>query len=220
MTTRTERTTVKRMADRGDYDRATIDAILDEAIVCHVGTIENGTPMVIPTLHARLGDHLLLHGSVASRMLRSARQQEICVTVTLVDGFVLARSAFHHSINYRSVVILGRPEVVPLEEKAAALDHLVERLVPGRLPHLRPMTDAEVKATAILRLPITEASAKVRTGPPGDNDEDYDLPIWAGVLPIVTTYGEPQTDPAMRFDIDVPDHVTSYGRPGGNGATR
>ena len=212
MSLQTERTTVKRLGDRGAYDRETIDAILDEAVICHVGTVEHGVPMVIPTLHARVEDHLILHGSAASRMLRTARSQEICVTVTLVDGFVLARSAFHHSMNYRSVVVLGRPEVVPPDEKAAALDALVERLIPGRLPSLRPMTDKEVKATAVLRLELTEASAKVRTGPPGDDEEDYDLPIWAGVLPVETTYGEPITDPAMRFDLDVPDHVSGYRR--------
>lgn len=213
--TQSDRTTVKRLGERGRYDRTTIDPIIDEAIICHVGTVENGTPMVIPTLHARIDDHLILHGSPASRMLRSAKLQEICVTITLVDGFVLARSGLHHSMNYRSVVILGRPEVVPNEDKAAALDALVERLVPGRIPHIRAMTDKEVQGTAILRLPITEASAKVRTGPPVDDDEDYELPIWAGVLPVATTYGEPITDPAMRFDVAIPDHVTGYDRRSG-----
>ncbi|MGB5758547.1 MAG: pyridoxamine 5'-phosphate oxidase family protein [Acidimicrobiales bacterium] len=218
-TTRTDRTTVKRLGERGRYDRAVIDPIIDEALICHVGTVEDGLPMVIPTLHARIDDHLILHGSPASRMLRSAKQTEICVTITLVDGFVLARSALHHSMNYRSVVILGRPEVVPKHEKAAALDALVERLVPGRLPHLRAMTDEEVKATSVLRLPITEASAKVRTGHPVDDDDDYELPIWAGVLPIETTYGPPLTDPAMRSQVPVPDHVLHYARPGGHPTT-
>jgi nitroimidazol reductase NimA-like FMN-containing flavoprotein (pyridoxamine 5'-phosphate oxidase superfamily) len=209
----TERTTVKRTPSRGHYDRATVDPIIDEAVLCHVGTVENGIPIVIPTLHARIDDQLILHGSPASRMLRSGRDQEICVTITLVDGFVLARSALHHSMNYRSVVIIGRPEVVPPDEKAAALDALVERLVPGRLPFLRPMTDQEVKGTLVLRLPITEASAKVRTGPPVDEEADYELPMWAGVLPVTTTYGEPETDPSMRFDTEVPEHVTGYRRP-------
>ena len=215
MSTQTERTTVKRIPERGEYDRETIDQILDEAVICHVGTVEDGMPMVIPTLIARIGDHIILHGSPASRMLRSAKMQEICVTVTLVDGYVLARSALHHSMNYRSVVVLGTPEVVPVEEKAAALDALVEHLTPGRLPYLREMTDKDVKGTAILRLAITEASAKVRVGPPGDEEEDYDLPIWAGVLPIKTAYGPPETDPAMRSDEPVPDHVTNFG--GANG---
>ncbi len=171
--------------------------------------------MVIPTLHARIDDHLLLHGSVASRMLRAAAAQEICVTVTLVDGFVLARSAFHHSMNYRSVVILGTPEVVPDDQKPAALDALTEALVPGRLPFLRPMTDKEVRATSVLRLPITEASAKVRTGPPIDDEEDYELEMWAGVLPVSTTYGKPLIDPGSRFpEAEVPRHVSGYQRPG------
>ncbi len=216
MSTQTERTTIKRMGERGEYERDTIDRILDEAVICHVGTVEDGMPMVIPTLIARIGDHIILHGSPASRMLRSAKMQEICVTVTLIDGYVLARSALHHSMNYRSVVILGTPEVVPAEEKAATLDALVEHLTPGRIPYLREMTDKEVKATAILRLSITEASAKVRTGPPGDDEEDYDLPIWAGVVPIKTAYGPPETDPAMRSEVPIPDHVTNFG--GANGS--
>lgn len=211
MTVQTDRTTVKRLADRGRYERETIDAILDEAYLCHVGVVVDGSPVVIPTLHARLGDHLILHGSPASRMLRSATTQEVCVTVTLIDGFVLARSAFHHSINYRSVVVLGQAEkVTAADEKAAALDALVEKLAPGRIPSLRPMSEQEVRATTVIRLPITEASAKVRTGPPGDDEEDYELPIWAGVVPLVTTYGEPITDPSMRMDVPVPDHVTRF----------
>ncbi len=217
-TTQTDRTTVKRIGERGHYDRAVIDPIIDEALLCHVGTIEHGIPMVIPTLHARIGDHLILHGSPASRMLRSAKKAEICVTITLVDGFVLARSALHHSMNYRSVVILGQPETMTGPDKAAALDALVERLVPGRLPHLRAMTDEEVRATSVLRLPITEASAKVRTGPPVDDEEDYELPIWAGVLPIQTTYGPPITDPAMRSEVAVPEHVLGYRGPTGPSA--
>ena len=216
MSTQTDRTTVKRIGERGAYDRDTIDQILDEAILCHVGTVEDGMPMVIPTLVARIGDYILLHGSPASRMLRSAKMQEICVTVTLVDGYVLARSALHHSMNYRSVVILGTPEVVPEGEKVAALDALVERLTPGRLPYLREMTDKEVKGTSILRLKITEASAKVRSGPPSDDEEDYELPIWAGVLPVKTAFGAPQTDPAMRTEVPIPDHVTDF--QGANGA--
>jgi nitroimidazol reductase NimA-like FMN-containing flavoprotein (pyridoxamine 5'-phosphate oxidase superfamily) len=211
--TQSERTTVKRVPNRGHYDRSVIDPIIDEAMVCHVGIVHDGGPIVIPTLHARVDDHLILHGSPASRLLRSARQQEICATITLVDGFVLARSAFHHSMNYRSVVVVGQPEEVPADEKWDALDALVERLVPGRLPFLRPMTDKEVRATSVLRLPLTEASAKVRTGPPVDEPEDYELPIWAGVLPITTGYGPVENDPAMTEDLEVPDHVTAYARP-------
>lgn len=213
--TQSDRTTVKRLPDRGHYDRATIDAILDEAIMCHVGTVEDGLPMVIPTLHARDGDHLLIHGSAAARMLRTARTQQICVTVTLVDGFVLARSGMHHSMNYRSVVLLGQPELVEGDDKVRALDRIVEQLVPGRLDQLaaRPMTDKEIRATTVLRLPITEASAKVRTGPPSDDAEDYELPIWAGVLPITTTYGPAIPDPAMTHDLEVPANIADYRRP-------
>lgn len=215
MSLQSNRTEVKRLADRGHYDRATIDAILDEAILCHVGTVQDGMPMVIPTLHARDGDHLLIHGSVAARMLRTATTEPICVTVTLVDGFVLARSGMHHSMNYRSVVLLGQPELVEGDDKVRALDRIVEQLVPGRLDQLasRPMTDKELRATTVLRLPITEASAKVRTGHPVDDDEDYDLPIWAGVLPINTTYGPAIPDPAMSQDLEVPANIAGYRRP-------
>ena len=210
MSVQTERTTVRRAAARGSYDRDTIDQILDEAYVCHVGVVHDGTPIVIPTLHVRDGNHLLIHGSPASAMLRQAPKREICVTVTLVDGFVLARSAFHHSINYRSVVVIGTPEIVPAEDKEAALDLIVDQLVPGRRASLRPMTEKEVKGTTVLRLPITEASAKCRSGMPIDDEADYDLPIWAGVVPVATTYGEPLTDPAMRMDVDVPEHARHF----------
>lgn len=205
-----DRIAIRRMPERGIYDREVIDAILDDSYLCHVGIVADGVPIVTPTLHARVGDHLLLHGSPASRMLRSAKTQEICVSVTLVDGFVLARSALHHSMNYRSVVIIGRPEIVPDEEKAAMLDALVEHLTPGRIPFLRPMQEKEVKATTILRLSLDEASAKVRTGPPGDDEEDYELPIWAGVVPVTSTYGTPETDPAMRMEVEVPDHAINF----------
>ncbi len=205
-----EHTRIKRAPQRAVYDEETVHAILDEAVVCHVAVIVDDRPIVIPTLHARVGDQLLLHGSPASRMLRTAKTSEICVSVSLLDGWVLARSALHHSMNYRSVTIVGRPEEVPAEEKAAMLDALVERLVPGRIPFLRPMTEKEVKGTTILRLPIADAAAKVRTGPPIDDEEDYDLPIWAGVVPVTTTLGEPETDPAMRMAVEIPDHVHTF----------
>lgn len=204
------RTTVKRMPERANYDTETIYSILDESYICHVGIVIDDQPIVIPTLHARIGDQLILHGSPASRMLRTAKTQEICVTTTLVDGWVLARSALHHSMNYRSVTVMGRPEVVPEDEKMPVLDALVERLVPGRIDHIRPMTEKEARATTVLRLPITEASAKIRTGPPGDDEEDYDLPIWAGVVPLVTSYGTPETDPAMRMDVEIPEHAMRF----------
>ncbi|MCP3992475.1 MAG: pyridoxamine 5'-phosphate oxidase family protein [Actinomycetia bacterium] len=210
MTLQSDRTTIKRVSERAAYDRETVYSILDDSYLCHVGVVVDDLPIVLPTLYARLDDHLLLHGSPASRLLRTAKKQEICVTVTLVDGFVLARSALHHSMNYRSVTIIGQAEVVPAEEKANALNVLVEHLTPDRIPYLRPMLDSEVKMTSVLRLPIEEASAKVRTGPPGDEEEDYDLPIWAGVVPVTPHYGEPETDPAMRMEVDIPDHVKAF----------
>jgi len=208
-----ERTEIKRLPHRGHYDRATIDAILDEAFVCHVGIVVDGSAVVMPTLHARDGDHLLLHGSPASRLLRAGPSQDVCVTVTLVDGFVLARSAFHHSVNYRSVILFGKPEKVEGAEKAAALDTIVEQLVPGRVESLRPMTAKEIAGTTVLRVPIDEASAKIREGWPVDDDEDYDFPVWAGVIPVTTVFGDPQTDPGMRMELPVPDCASHYRRP-------
>ena len=176
---------VKREPQRGVYDRATIDAILDEALVCHLGFVVDGQPYVIPTLHARVGDLLYVHGSAASRMLRNAAADaRICVTVTLLDGLVLARSVFNHSIDYRSVVVLGTPTLVPEDEKREALRAFTEHVAPGRWDEARQPTEQELKATWILSVPLDEASAKVRTGPPEDEPEDLDLPVWAGVVPI------------------------------------
>lgn len=205
--------TAVRYAARGAYDRGTIDAVLDEALLCHVGFIDRGSPVVIPMLHARTGDDLLLHGSPATRMFRLLkRSPEVCVTVTLVDGLVLARSAFHHSANYRSVVVYGRPEPVEdLDRRRAALDAFVDKLVPGRREHLRPMTTKEVRGTAVVRIPIGEASAKLRTGPPVDDDADYALPIWAGVIPMSTVHGDPIPDPRQHEDAMMPDHVAFFG---------
>jgi nitroimidazol reductase NimA-like FMN-containing flavoprotein (pyridoxamine 5'-phosphate oxidase superfamily) len=177
---------VKREPQRGAYDRETIDAILDEALVCHLGFAVDGQPYVIPTLHARVGDLLYVHGSAASRMLRHAASDvRICVTVTLLDGLVLARSVFNHSIDYRSVVVLGTPSLVEdVDEKREALRAFTEHVAPGRWDEARRPTDQELKATWILSVPLDEASAKVRTGPPEDDAEDMDLPVWAGVVPI------------------------------------
>jgi nitroimidazol reductase NimA-like FMN-containing flavoprotein (pyridoxamine 5'-phosphate oxidase superfamily) len=177
---------VKREPQRGAYDRETIDAILDEALVCHLGFAVDGQPYVIPTLHARVGDRLYVHGSAASRMLRhAAADARICVTVTLLDGLVLARSVFNHSIDYRSVVVLGTPTLVEdVTEKREALRAFTEHVAPGRWEEARQPTDQELKATWILSVPLDEASAKVRTGPPEDEPEDMDLPVWAGVVPI------------------------------------
>jgi nitroimidazol reductase NimA-like FMN-containing flavoprotein (pyridoxamine 5'-phosphate oxidase superfamily) len=180
---------VKREPQRGVYDRETIDAILDEALVCHLGFAVDGQPYVIPTLHARVGDRLYVHGSAASRMLRHAASDvRICVTVTLLDGLVLARSVFNHSIDYRSVVVLGTPTLVEnVDEKREALRAFTEHVAPGRWEEARQPTDQELKATWILSVPLDEASAKVRTGPPEDEPEDMDLPVWAGVVPIHLT---------------------------------
>jgi uncharacterized protein len=176
---------VRREPHRGRYDRQTIDAILDEALLCHLGFEVDGQPYVIPTLHARVGDTVYVHGSAASRMLRQlAGGIRVCLTVTLFDGLVLARSVFNHSVNYRSVVLLGTAQLVPDDEKLEALHALTEQLAPGRWEEARQPTAKELKATWILALPIEEASAKVRGGPPEDDPEDEHLPVWAGVVPV------------------------------------
>lgn len=211
----TERTTLKRIPERGHFDRDTLNAIIDEAMICHVGIVdEHGRPVVIPTFHGRDGNDLLIHGSAAGRLLRTARNSEVCVTITLIDSLVLARSAFHHSANYRSVVIFGVPEQITDDEEAdAALNVLVEALVPGRMSEVRPNTTKEVRATLTLRLPITEASAKIRNGPPVDDEEDMDAEVWAGLLPIATTFGEPVTAADMRHDLPPSASAANYRRP-------
>jgi nitroimidazol reductase NimA-like FMN-containing flavoprotein (pyridoxamine 5'-phosphate oxidase superfamily) len=202
----TPRTRVRRLPPRGHYDRATIDAILDEALVSHLGFAVDGQPYVIPTLHARLGDHVYVHGSAASRALEQlASGIPACLTVTLVDGIVLARSIFNHSINYRSVVVLGSAvEIDEPDEKLAALAAFSERILPGRWDEVRPPTRKELKATSILRLPLDEASAKVRSGPPGDDEPDYAIPVWAGVIPTALVQGTPVADPKLAFDLPAP----------------
>jgi uncharacterized protein len=180
-----KRIRIKREPQRGRYDRETIDLILDEALLCHLGFEIDGQPYVIPTLHARVGDKLYVHGSAASRMLRHlAGGVRVCVTVTLFDGLVLARSVFNHSVNYRSVVLLGTATLVEGDEKSAALRALTEQLAPGRWDEARQPTAKELKATWILSVPIAEVSAKVRNGPPEDEPEDEELPVWAGVVPV------------------------------------
>lgn len=212
--TPTARTRVKRIPDRGKYDRDTVFAILDEGLVCHVGFTVDGQPFVIPTLFARVADQLYLHGSAASRMLRTlAGGVQVCVTVTLIDGLVLARSAFHSSMNYRSVVVLGRASVVEgREEKLKALGAFTEHVARGRWNDVRQPNDSELKQTMVLALPLEEVSAKVRTGGPKDDPEDYDLPIWAGVLPLPVVPGAPIPDPQLRFALDPPPYVTHYSR--------
>ena len=213
-TTQTKRTKVKRLPDRGRYDRETIDAILDEGFICHVGFVVEGQPYVIPTGYARVGDHIYIHGSAASRMLRNLSQGiDICLTVTLIDGLVLARSAFHHSINYRSVVILGKAELVSdVGEKNAALEALTEHIVPGRWAEVRWPNELELKATTVLKLPIDEASAKIRTGDPKDDEEDYAMDVWAGVLPLELRTGEPIADTRQNSSSMVPAYVKNYRR--------
>ena len=200
------------MAKRGVYDRDTVNAILDEALICHVGFVADGQPFVIPTIHTRIDDAVYFHGAAANRMLRSMRDGvEVCVTVTLLDGLVMARSAFHHSMNYRSAVILGTATAVTDEvEKRRILDALVEHVCRGRSSEARKANQAELKQTLVLRLPIEEASAKVRTGPPSDDEEDYALPVWAGVLPLALTPSAPITDD--RSKAPVPQYLSAYRR--------
>lgn len=203
------RTTVRRLAERGAYDRETVRAILDAAFVCHVGFVDEGHPFVIPTLYARDGERLLLHGSPGSRMLRVLRAgAEVCLTVTILDGLVLARSAFHHSVNYRSVVVLGRAlPVTERNEKLTALERLVEHIQPGRAADARPPNEAELRQTEVLALPLDEASAKIRVGPPKDEPDDYALPVWAGVVPLSLVRGEPVDDRRLIDGVALPDYL-------------
>ncbi len=189
----TDRTRVRRLPDRGAYDRDTIRAILDAGFVCHVGIVDGESPVVIPTAYARVGDFIVLHGSSKSRlMMVLGAGGEACVTVTHVDGFVMARSAFHHSINFRSVIVYGRGEAIVDEAgKCAALESFMERVHPGRWREVRPPSPQELKATGVVRIPIEEASAKLRAGGPLDDPEDLALDVWAGVVPLVTTRAEP-----------------------------
>jgi nitroimidazol reductase NimA-like FMN-containing flavoprotein (pyridoxamine 5'-phosphate oxidase superfamily) len=210
----TPRTTLKRLPKRGSHERETINQILDEGFICHVGFASEGQPFVIPTGYARLGDNLIIHGSQASRMLRALKTGlDVCVTVTLIDGLVLARSAFHHSMNYRSVVIFGRASLIEEREaKLAALFALSEQMIPGRWKEVREPTEAELQQTTVLSLPIDEASAKIRTGPPLDDESDYAMNVWAGVLPMQLTTVAPIADPRLPANIKVPDYVGSYRR--------
>lgn len=212
--TPTERTRVRRLPDRGKYDSETVFAILDEAFICHVGFVADGQPFVIPTGYARVGETLYIHGSAASRMLRTLSEGvQVCVTVTLLDGLVLARSAFHHSMNYRSVVILGRATSVEEPgEKMRALEALTNHIVHGRWDDVRLPTEAEMKATTVLALPLEEVSAKVRIGPPKDDAEDYALPIWAGVVPLRLAPGAPIPDPKLEQKIEPPAYARNYSR--------
>jgi uncharacterized protein len=206
---KTPRTKLRRLPKRGAHDRATMDAILDEALMAHLGFVHDGRPAVIPTLHARVGDEVYVHGSSASRALRAlATGVDVCLTVTLLDGLVLARSAFHHSVNYRSVVLYGIAQpVVDREQKAQALEAFTEKLLPGRWPDVRWPTAKELKATSVLTLPIDEGSAKVRTGPPVDDEEDYARDTWAGVVPLQLQPLAPVPDPRLSAGIPEPPYL-------------
>jgi nitroimidazol reductase NimA-like FMN-containing flavoprotein (pyridoxamine 5'-phosphate oxidase superfamily) len=209
-----DRSRVRRIPKRGAYDRVTIDAILDEGLICHAGFVVGGQPFVIPTLYARDHDRVLVHGSAASRMLETlATGVDLCITVTLADGLVVARSAFHSSMNYRSVMLLGRARVVDEPAaKMAALRALVEHLIPERWDDCRLPNDQEMKATLVLEMPIDEASAKVRTGPPLDEEEDFATGYWSGVLPFRDGTGTPVPDPTLTPGIDMPAYIKNYSR--------
>ncbi len=210
----TSRTTVRRLPKRGAYDRPTVYSILDEGFICHAAFVADGSPVVIPTGYGRDGDQLYLHGSAASRMLKTmAAGVDVCVAVTLVDGLVLARSAFHHSMNYRSVVVFGKAQLISEpEHKNRALRVIAEHITPGRWDEVRPPTLQELKATLVLALPLEEASAKVRTGPPIDDEEDYALPIWAGVLPLGLKAGAPLADERLTTALPVSESVVRWSR--------
>lgn len=209
--TQTDKNRVRRVPNRGAYDKETIHQIVDAALICHVGLVQDGAPVVIPTLHARRGDEILLHGATTSRLIQvAAAGHPLCLTMTLVDGLVLARSVFHHSVNYRSAVLFGRGQLVPDSEKMADLHCFTEKLLPGRWDDVRAPNAAEFKATAVVAVTIESASAKVRSGPPKDDEEDYALPVWAGVLPIHQQFGELESDSKLAEGITAPDYLVAY----------
>lgn len=204
----TERTRLRRLRERGTYDRDTIYAILDAQPLCHVGVVMDGAPLVMPTIQWREGDHVYWHASSGGRTLRAASQSDVCLTVSMLDGLVLARSGMHHSANFRSVMVFGQPRLInDEEEKTARLNAMIDHLYPGRSEIVRPMTAQEARATSVLSLPIEEASAKMRDGGVKDDEADYDLPIWAGVVPVRQVLGEPIPDPRNLPDVEMPEHV-------------
>ncbi|WP_084958956.1 pyridoxamine 5'-phosphate oxidase family protein [Thermoactinospora rubra] len=210
MLSTTPRTRLGREKQRGSSDRDDLYDVLDTGLVCHLGVVADGFPMVVPTGYGRIGDTLYLHGSTGARSLRAADGAQVCVTVTHLDGIVLARSIFNHSVNYRSAIVYGQARLVAdEEERMAALRALSEQLAPGQWDYARRPTRKELAATAVLALSLVEASVKIRRGAPGDEPEDYELPVWAGVLPLVTSWGAPEPDPALRFDVEVPAHIAT-----------
>ena len=206
----TPRSRLRRMHQRGHFDRTTLNAILDAQPMCSVGYVIDGLPYVTPTFQWREGNHVYWHGSSASRAIRASKGGEVCLTVSILDGFVMARSGMHHSANTRSVMLFGTAFVVPDDQKEAKLSAFIDGLWPGRAAHLRPNSPKELKATTVLGMEIAEGSAKIRTGMPVDDDEDYALPIWAGVIPVETTVGPLQPDPRNLADVQPPDHLTEF----------
>lgn len=211
---KTERNRVRRLPKRGEYDKDTVYRIIDEALICHVGFVKEDGPFVIPTIHARMGDAIVLHGSKGNRLLNHIQAgNEVCITVTLVDGLVLARSVFHHSMNYRSVVLFGKGEIVSSkEEKLKALEIITEHVMPGRWKDARGPNEKELASTTVVSIPIESASAKIRTGPPIDDDEDYSLPVWAGILPLIQRVLPPEDDPDLGDGISLPEYIVDYCR--------
>jgi nitroimidazol reductase NimA-like FMN-containing flavoprotein (pyridoxamine 5'-phosphate oxidase superfamily) len=204
----TEKTRIRRLPDRAHYDTDTVYAILDSAFVCHLGYVIEGQPYVTPTAYWREGDHVYWHGSHASRALDRSANTKVCLTVTQLDALVIARAAFHHSMNYRSAMIFGTPAKVEDEaHKARAMERFVERMYPGQWKRLRPITRNELKATSVLYMKIEEASAKIRTGPPKDDTDDYALPIWAGVVPVEVTRRAPVADPRLAPGVAIPEYL-------------
>ena len=204
----TERTRLRRHAERGKTSRADLLAVLDAGMICHLGVVVNSAPLVLPTAYGRIGDTLYLHGSSANRSLHAADGQQVCVTVTHLDGLVCARSVFSHSVNYRCAVVFGAARIVTdPDERLAGLRAVTEHLIPGRWDAVRAPTRKELAATSVLAIPLAEASVKIRTGPPGDEPEDLELPVWAGVVPMAVSFGEPESDPALRPGTVTPDHI-------------
>ena len=204
----TERTRLRRHSERGKTEQADLLAVLDAGMICHLGVVLDGAPLVLPTAYGRIGDTLYLHGSSANRSLHAADGHEVCVTVTHVDGLVCARAVFSHSVNYRCAVVFGTARIVTDQaERLAGLRAVTEQLIPGRWDAVRSPTRKELAATSVLTVSLGEASVKIRTGPPGDEPEDLDLPVWAGVVPITTSFGDPEPDPALRPGLTPPDHI-------------
>jgi len=204
----TERTRLRRHSERGKTEYADLLAVLDAGMICHLGVVVNGAPLVLPTAYGRIGDTLYLHGSSANRSLHAADGNEVCVTVTHLDGLVCARAVFSHSVNYRCAVVFGTARIVTDEaERLAGLRAVTEQLIPGRWDAVRAPTRKELAATSVLAVSLGEASVKIRTGPPGDEPEDLDLPVWAGVVPMTTSFGKPEPDPALRPGITAPEHI-------------